>query len=307
MSARAFLRTVSFAAISLVGTAQAGAAPDLANVRELYASASYAEALEVLGALEGADNTEVVEQYRALCLLGLGRTADAERALERIVIRRPSYVIPAADVSPRLVTMFHDIRRRSLPGAARQLYTRAKANYDSKEHATAAGQFKEVLALVNDPDAAGEGQSLTELKQLAEGFLALSDAAVAAAAAPPPAPAPLPPPISEVAKAPSVPRVYTAADADVVAPQAISRAMPGWRPPSVLIAQQSFRGTLEVIVNEQGMVEWAGISKASFPSYDSDLLSATKTWRFRPATKRGEPVKYRLAVEVVLLASSREE
>ena len=59
------------------------AAPDLANVRDLYAAASYAEALEVLGGVEGTDNTEVVEQYRALCLLGLGRTADAEKALER--------------------------------------------------------------------------------------------------------------------------------------------------------------------------------------------------------------------------------
>ena len=306
----AFLRAVSLAAISLFFAAPAGAAPDLANVRELYASASYAEALEVLGTLESADNTEVVEQYRALCLLGLGRTADAEKALERIVMRRPLYVLPAAEVSPRVVTMFHDIRRRSLPGAARQLYSRAKASYDSKDHAAAVAQFKDVLALVNDPDASAEGPSLTELKQLAEGFLALSQAAIAAAAAPPPAPAappPAPTPVAEVAKAPSPPRVYTGSDADVVAPQAITRTMPGWRPPSALIAQQSFRGALEVIVNEQGMVEWAGIAKPSFPSYDADLLSATKAWRFRPATKRGEPVKYRLAVEIVLLASSREE
>src|SRR6185503_2392006 len=82
----AFLRTVSLAALSLFLAAPAGAAPDLANVRELYASASYAEALEVLGSLESTDNTEVIEQYRALCLLGLGRTADAEKALERIVV-----------------------------------------------------------------------------------------------------------------------------------------------------------------------------------------------------------------------------
>jgi TonB family protein len=302
-----FLRTVSIAALSLIVAAPAGAAPDLANVRELYASASYAEALEVLGSLESADNTEVVERYRALCLLGLGRTADAERALERIVMRHPLYVIPAAEVSPRVVTMFHDIRRRSLPGAARQLYTRAKASYDSKDHATAMAQFKDVLALVNDPDAADEGASLTELKQLAEGFLALSQAALAAAAAPPPAPAPAPVPVAEVAKAPSAPRIYTASDSDVVAPQVIARTMPGWRPPSTLIAQQSFRGTLEIVVNEQGTIEWAGISKPSFPSYDADLLTATKAWRFRPATKMGEPVKYRLAVEVVLLASPREE
>ena len=304
----AFLRTFSFAALSLIVAAPAGAAPDLANVRELYASASYAEALEVLGALEGADNTEVVEQYRALCLLGLGRTADAEQALERIVMRRPLYLIPAADVSPRVVTMFHDVRRRALPDAARQLYTRAKASYDTKDHKAAVAQFKDILALVNDPDAAAEGQSLTELKQLAEGFLALSQAAIAAAAAPPPpATEPAPAPVAEVPKPPSPPRVYTSSDADVVAPQAITRTMPGWRPPSVLIAQQSFRGTLEIIINEQGTVEWAGISEPSFPSYDTDLLAATKAWRFRPATTKGEPVKYRLAIEVVLLASSREE
>ena len=302
----AFLRTVAFAAITLniilIGAAPAGAAPDLANVRELYASASYAEALEVLGAFEAADNTELVEQYRALCLLGLGRTADAEQALERIVMRRPLYVVPAAEVSPRLVTLYHDVRRRSLPVATRQVYTRAKASYDAKDHEVAAEQFKDVLALVNDPDAARQGQALAELKQLAEGFLALSEAAIAAAAPPPP-PALPPPPVAEVAKAPSMPRVYTAADADVIAPQAITRAMPGWRPPNLLVAQRSFRGILEVIVNEQGAVEWAGISKPSFPSYDVDLITATKAWSFRPATKGGEPVKYRLGVEVVLLAS----
>jgi hypothetical protein len=304
MSTGALLTTVAFVAITLIGAPPAGAAPDLASVRELYASASYAEALELIETLEATDNNEVVEQYRALCLLGLGRTADAEAALERIVMRRPLYVIPAADVSPRLVTLFREVRRRSLPVAARQQYARAKANYDRKAHQTAAGEFKDVLALVNDPDAAGQAEALGELKQLAEGFLALSEAALAAAAPPPP---PLPAPVAEVARAPNVPRVYTTADSDVVAPQAINRSMPGWRPSSMLIAQQSFRGVLEVIVNEQGIVEWAGMSKPSFPSYDADLIPATKSWRFRPATKNGEPVKYRLAVEVLLLASREEE
>jgi hypothetical protein len=300
MSARAFLTTVAFAALVLIGASSAAAEPDLGNVRELYASASYAEALEVLGALEATDNSEVVEQYRALCLLGLGRTADAEQALERIVMRRPLYVVPAAEVSPRLVTLFHDVRRRSLPGAARQMYTLAKASYDSRDHAAAAEQFRDVVALVNDPDAASQGAALAELKQLAEGFLALSEAVLAAAAAPAPPP---PAPVIEVPKAPSMPRVFTAADADVLPPQAITRAMPGWKPPNLLVAQRSFRGVLEVIVDEEGAVEWAGMSKATFPSYDVDLITASKAWRFQPATKDGEPVKYRLGVEVVLLAS----
>ena len=82
--------------------------------------------------------------------------------------------------------------------------------------------------------------------------------------------------------------------------------MPGWKPPNLLVAQRSFRGVLEVIVDEQGVVEWAGMSKPSFPSYDVDLITASKAWRFRPATKDGEPVKYRLGVEVMLLASREE-
>jgi hypothetical protein len=306
MNARVFSRVALGALFLITLPTKTLAAPDLTSVRDLYAAAAYAEALEVLGAIEGADNTEVVEQYRALCLLGLGRTADAEQALERIVTRYPLYKVPAADVSPRLVTLYHDVRRRALPGATRQVYARAKASYDAKDHKTAAGQFKDVLALINDPDAAGQGASFAELKQLAEGFLALSEAATIAAAAPPQAPAAAPPP-ADVVKAPSVPRVYTAADPDVIAPLALNRAMPGWRPPSLIVAQQSFRGVLEVIVNEEGIVEWAAMSKPSFPSYDAVLIAATKSWRFRPATKNGEPVKYRQAVEVQLLASSREE
>ena len=213
MSARAVFSPFALGALLIVSVpTMALAAPDLANVRELYAAASYAEALEVLGGVQGADNTEVVEQYRALCLLALGRNADAEQALERIVLRRPLYMVPAGEVSPRLVTMYRDVRRRrSLPGATRQAYARAKASYDAKDHKAAAEQFKDVLTLMNDPDAAGQGSTLTELKQLAEGFLALSEAALVAAAPPPPppTPAPAPAPVSEPVKAASAPLAST--------------------------------------------------------------------------------------------------
>jgi len=309
MSAFPFVSTMALSALVLLSfSPDALAAPDLASVRELYAAASYEEALAALKDVESTDNIEVVEQYRALCLLGLGRSADAEQALERIVMRRPLYVVSATDVSPRLVTLFHEVRRRSLPTATREVYTRAKTSYDRNDHKAAARQFKDVLTLVSDPDLAGQNQTLAELKQLAEGFMALSEAALAAAVAPvaPPPPAPVTAPVPEVAKAPSVARVYTTADSDVVAPQAIKRAMPGWRPPNPLVAQQSFHGVLEVVINEQGLVERAGMSRASFPSYDADLLTATKEWRFRPATRNGEPVKFHLAFEVALLASREE-
>ncbi len=191
------------------------AAPDLANVRELYAAASYAEALEVLGGLEGADNTEAVEQYRALCLLGLGRTADAEQALERIVMRRPLYVVPAAEVSPRLVTLYHDVRRRSLPGATRQVYARAKASYDAKDHKVAAEQFKDVARTRERPGRGRSGCRARRVEAAGRRIPGVVGGRLVAAAPPPP-PALPPPPVADGAKAPSMPRVYTAADADVV-------------------------------------------------------------------------------------------
>ncbi len=97
-----------------------GAPPsDLAAVRQLYASASYEEALSRLSGLGGTSDIQQVEQYRALCLLGLGRTAEAEQALERLVDGNPLYTIADADVSPRLVSMFHEVRRRLLPGTTK--------------------------------------------------------------------------------------------------------------------------------------------------------------------------------------------
>ena len=76
----------------------------LAAARELYASAAYEDALAVLNKLPDTnrpDETRVVEQYRALCLLALGRTGEAERAIEAVVNGDPSYR-PASDVSPRV-------------------------------------------------------------------------------------------------------------------------------------------------------------------------------------------------------------
>ncbi|HYM26136.1 MAG TPA: hypothetical protein VEU08_23120, partial [Vicinamibacterales bacterium] len=58
----------------------AGADQDsLASVRELYASAAYEDALNVLAKLppdRPADEARTIEQYRAFCLIALGRTGE---------------------------------------------------------------------------------------------------------------------------------------------------------------------------------------------------------------------------------------
>jgi tetratricopeptide (TPR) repeat protein len=127
------------------------AAPDagsLARAEALYDEAAYEESLSLLIAIETEDNAAEVEQYRALCLLALDRPADAERAVEQIVQRQPLFTMDAANVSPRLVVMFRDVRQRMLPTVAHNLYTRAKSNFDAGRYPMATAQLQEVVAAV---------------------------------------------------------------------------------------------------------------------------------------------------------------
>ena len=57
-------------------------------------------------------------------------------------------------------------------------------------------------------------------------------------------------------------------------------------------------GTIELLVNEEGNV--ANVRLVSSPSRMQPmmLLSAAKTWKFRPAVRDGRPVKYRLRINV---------
>src|SRR5262249_8440050 len=134
---------------------------------------------------------------------------------------------------------------------------------------------------------------VADLKELAEDFLKLTNAALA-----PPAPAPAavkaePPP------APRPPAIYTLDDADVVPPVDIARELPPWQPP-LSFASATFSVTVTVDIDEHGLVERAALVQPITPLYDSKLLAAAKKWRFQPATKGGVPVKFRKSIAIVL-------
>ena len=156
------------------------AASDLAAAKALYASASYEEALSRLSTVRRPEELDQIEEYRALCLLALGRATDAEHALERLVARKPLYM-SSEDVSPRLLGMLHGVRKRLLPAAARGVYAKAKVDFEEKNYTSAVDGFTELLAIVSDPDAADARPSLSDLKQLGEGFLKLATTEAAAA------------------------------------------------------------------------------------------------------------------------------
>src|SRR5262249_4583678 len=122
--------------------------PELGNAKELYAQASYEDALAQLNRINDVEVANQVDQYRAACLLALGRDREAQASLERLVVRAPLYVVKVDDVSPKLVTMFQQVRERTLPAAAKELYTKARANFDGKHFAEARLQFQEMLAVL---------------------------------------------------------------------------------------------------------------------------------------------------------------
>jgi TonB family protein len=266
----------------------------LAAARDLYASAAYEEALAMLNRLPEAnrpsEEARAVGQYRAMCLLALGRQADAERAIETAVTADPAFR-PTGDMSPRVRAMFTDVRKRVLPTIIQQKYTTAKAAFDRKDYAVAASGFTQMLEMMTDPDAlaASNQPPLSDLRTLAAGF---RDLAVSASA-PPSAPAPQAAP---AAVAPAGPRIYTASDPNVIPPIVILQQLPPY--PGHLLTGHS--GVIELLIDETGAVESAVMRQSVTSQYDALALNAAKGWRYRPATLNGVAVKYRKAVQIAI-------
>lgn len=291
-------RIGALVATIVLAAASAGAQDgDLSAARDLYASAAYDDALAVLNRLRAADHpasqSRAIEQYRAFCLLALGRSADAEQAIEAVVAAEPSFQPGDGDASPRIRSAFTTVRRRMLPSIIQQKYAQAKAAFDQKEFAAAADGFAQVLTALADQDVAAEAKQppLADLRMLAGGFQELA-AKSAAPPPPPPAPvvAPAPPP------PPAAPRLYTGGEANVIPPTIVNQALPPF-PGQVLIPRT---GKLEVVIDEGGAVESAIMTASVTPAYDAMVLKATKAWRYKPATANGAPVKFHKVVQITI-------
>ena len=298
------LAVVIWTFVAQAGSTGAPAKPagDLAAAKALYASGDYEEALNNLSAIKADDSVDEVEEYRSLCLLALGRTAEAQRSLERLVTRNPLFKMSDADVSPRLITIFHDVRRRILPGKVRDLYATAKTNFEQGKYDVAKGQFENLMTLLADDDLAEDAASLSDLKMLADGFLKLANAQLAAKAeAAKATPPPVTKPAATVETPPSAPsdRTYGVEDKEVTPPVDVKCPMPDWHP--LTPAQMhDFHGVLRVVITVDGKVESATIVTAAHPAYDPLLVAAAKAWQYRPALREGQPVRYQKLIPFVL-------
>lgn len=268
---------------------------NVAAARDLYASARYDEALAVLNGLLGGDRLssgelKVIEQYRSLCLLALGRADEAEAAIASVVTADPFYRPSEEEASPRVRNTFAEVRERLLPGLATSRYAIAKRSYEDKDWEDAKRQFQELITLLNDPQMNGRAG---DLKVLAQGFLDLA----IAAATPPPAPAAAPPPVTPppAPVVPAAPRIYTGEEPGVVVPVTIRQELPPV--PNSIMSTVRDKGLLDIVIDEQGRVISMAVRARVHPVYDSMLLTAVRDWKYRPATLNGKPVQFRKLIQ----------
>ena len=269
----------------LTSTTTVGA-QDLARVRTLYVDAAYEEALAAMPATTAGISSPELEQYRALCLLALGREDDARITIERLVNARPMFRVEGADVPPRMVALFGSVRAQVLPGVVKAAYAEAKGAYESKDHSAAAGRFAQVLELIESLPAEARGP-LEDLRVLASDFrdLALARAKPIAPASEPERPAAAPP----------------KAAGPFVAAVAVSEALPVWTPNDAHSRITTFEGVLRLQIGEDGRVTGAEIVRPSHPAYDVAVLQAAKKWVYTPATRGGQAVPSQKEIRIRLV------
>jgi hypothetical protein len=281
--------------MSVSASATMSAADDLARAKELYEAAAYEDALVALDGVAGATPADRVnvEQYRALCLIALGRLPEAERAIVALVAADPTYVPSPSVASPRVLSMVSDVRKRELPAIVRREMDEGRAAFQRKELGTSREHFDLVMKLIEDPAMAGRDE-VEDLRVLARGFADLTAATpIAAVSTKTPAAA-------EEYKAPASSASAPATPAVIVPAVAIQQAMPRWEPPAAF-ATIEYKGSIRITVGVDGKVKNAVVEQRSHPAYDARLIAATASWLYKPATRNGEPIESERVIPVHLL------
>jgi len=291
---RTLAAAILFVAASALVSASSGAA-DIDLARSRYEEAAYEDALTTLtkaSASTPADRVQL-EQYRALCLIALGRLPEAERAVAALVNADPIYVPPSSVASPRVLAMVAEIRRKELPGVARRVLDSGRAAYEAKNIALAQRQFDLLLKLLDDPAMEGRPER-EDLRAVAKGFSTLLVAAPATRPAPQPEP-------ERPAPSTAAPSSSAPAAASTFVPAAvIQESLPIWTPPNPSIARNQYDGAVKVRIGTDGRVKAATIDRPSHPAYDAILLNTARSWLYKPAMQNGTPIESERIIAVRL-------
>jgi TonB family protein len=244
------------------------------DFKSLYAAAEYDKALALAAPLD----TLEAQQYEALCLLALGRQADASAAIEELVTDAPTFIPSPEDAPPRFVDLVTKIRQKMLPVIARRTFSEGRELYAEKRNDEAILRFSLVLKLLSDPSFT-DATARQDLETLAQGFIDLATAsAVPVVAAAPPPPAETPAPVAALPTGPP----------KVTQPVALVQQVPPM--PLDIAARSSPRLVVVVQIDVAGRVTEATIKESAHPRYDRMVTIAARDWRYTPATRNGAPI-----------------
>ena len=327
------LQTLIVTAVVAIASAVLRSAQDpLSAAKDLYASAAYEDALSTLSRInaDGAapDLSRQVDEYRAFCLYALGRTHEAETVAETLIRREPLARLDAADASPRLESMFSDVRRRLLPSLIRDEFRAARLSIDDKAYNAAEPRLTDARQMIQEAQRLGvKDDGLPDLSVLVDGFLGLIQSAADQRTAQPAAAAVVATAATGVAErsnvaspaAPSRPvaatspeshpsaaaraadagLTYTIDDEGVTPPLTIQQRMPAMPMQLQTITRAVHaRGLLDIVIDENGRVTDARIRQSLNAAFDSLVLRSARAWKYQPATKNGVPVRF---VKTILL------
>jgi hypothetical protein len=164
-------------------------------------------------------------------------------------------------------------RAQPIVGAAvEEEFQRARALFDRHAYAGAADGFSHVIQMIPPDEDGGP-----HLRFVAGEYLALSRASLAALQT----------------------RVYSSGEAGVSEPVALGQFLP---PPADAGTPSNRLVVLEVVIDGRGNVESARLVGESAQYRNQWWVSAAKAWRFRPASKDGNPVRF---LKRIVIADSK--
>ena len=287
--------------VLLCGAARVLAQEPLAKAKALYDSAAYEEALTVLASVEVPE----AQQYRALCMLALGRAQDARSAVELLVSTAPLFEPSSEDMPPRFLTLVTEAKTKLVPGIARETFNEGRDQFRSGDREQSLEKFALVLTLTETPGF-NETSDAEDLRTLASGFIDLALAIAAARLEPKAADSTLAESKSPELKAPetlTAPTVAESAPAaghsmEVSQPVAIRQTIPAV--PSGIAGLGSPTAAVRVAIGPDGKVIAASMQQTSHPLYDRLVLQAAREWLYMPAMLNGRPVTSEKVVSIQL-------
>lgn len=302
--------------VALAGASTVSAQGTLEKAKALYDSAAYDDALTALATVQAPE----AQQYRALCLLALGRAQDAKDAVEQLVSTTPLFEPSLEDVPPRFLTLVAEAKKKLVPSLARKTFNEGRDQFRSGEHEQSLEKFDLVLTLTEMPGFK-ETSDAEVLRTLASGFIDLARATEAARAAAKAAETKAAEAKAAEAKAaeaksigstatePKAPEPGAAsavaestpaagASTEVSQPVAIRQTIPPV--PSGIAGLGSPTAAVRVAIGSDGKVITASMQQPSHPLYDRLVLQAAREWLYMPAMRNGKPVASEKVVSIQL-------